>query len=158
MIHYTLSTGHTRHSPRSEVSDDALAFCRDLILRDGGRLMDVHHCVITREGGALACTVFRNQPSFDSGTHPHVPILTFGVASNDESSDLAWAPLESMYHQLTDHGILTSVDFAAAKRPESAPWIAALPIFASPAEAQWLADFERCVAWAFIDLLASSTE
>lgn len=77
--------------------------------------------------------------------------MTFGVAEDDEAADALWPELESLYLRIAEFPGLRSADFAAPRRPDRAPWCAAITILAGPDEACWIADFERCVAWAQIE-------
>ena len=152
ITHITLSTGHSRHSPRSEVSDDALSALApwlDHAVISGQReplpVPELSHfsAHVTNDQGLLLCTMYG-----PSGPHraskPYagdtIPIVTIGVAQSIRRGQELWA--------------LMRTQFGAAdiqKPPE--PWCAAaiLPgITAYPGMAEWLGDFERCLAWAWI--------
>lgn len=145
MIH-TINTGHERDSPRSEVSAAALAAVRPL-LRPGRRPvpgMAGYALAVAADGGALLATVY------GPGDRPCV---TFGVAADAGAAGPLWAALERQYLALTDLPGLRAADFRAPRPPSGLPWVSAMTILATPDEAGWIADLERCVAWAWIDSL-----
>lgn len=146
MIHYTLNTGDTRVSPRSEVGDHVI----DAI---GGMLVTGEHEIpqppgyrlkVTTVAGALIATVFRQAAD-------PVPLVTFGVAADAESADELWPIIERDYLRITELPGIRAADFQSPRRPSETPWCAAYTLFAEPAEAYWIADLERCVAWAWIE-------
>lgn len=100
-----------------------------------------YHCATTIADDAMLATVF----------HDRRPLVTFGVATNDAVAEELWPALESQYLQLGDMPGIRAADFAAPARPLHVPWCAAMAIFATPEEALWIADFERCLAWAWIE-------
>lgn len=141
--HITLSTGHTRRSPRSEVSDDtvkalqpwlqaALDYQDDYPLPGplGARDDFVAHAHI--KDGALICGV----------GHRHTgPLVTFGVAARSRQSGELWAWLCAQYG---------SADALVAP---AAPWcaVALHPSYMLQMGASaWLGDFERYVAWTWL--------
>jgi hypothetical protein len=89
---------------------------------------------VTSEGNALIVTVFAN----------HRPLVTFGVAADEPAEDLLWPALEE------HHRSLAGTD-SPARKPTSVPWVAAVVMFATPDEAFWIADLERCFAWAWLE-------
>ena len=143
--HITLSTGHTRRSPRAEVSDDtvqaltpwlqaALAYQHDYPLPGHlgayGYVMQAY----LREG-ALICHV---------GQLYAGPLVTFGVAARSRQSGELWAWLCAQYGSAT------------ALQAPGTPWCA---VHLHPAYMQqqrdlndWVGDFERCVAWTWLNL------
>lgn len=79
VIHYTLNTGHSRVSPRSEVSDNVIATLRPAIESPESSLgdlvpgLDDYRLVIPQMQHGLVSTVFRGQ----------APLVTLGVANTD---------------------------------------------------------------------------
>lgn len=144
MIHYTLNTGHTRDSPRSEVSDSAIAAVQHILTR--GETHEIpgttHVCGTATQGRGLICSV-RDIPGR--------PCVSFGVAFDEQSATGVWEALERLYLEISDKPPIAGVGFAAPHQPTSLPWCAATVIFATPDEASWIADFERVVAWAWIE-------
>jgi hypothetical protein len=140
LLHYTLNTGHTRASPRAEVADDILDLLRPLtapgdhpVPRTPG-----YRVVVPETGGGIVFTVYRHD----------VPLVTCGVADTPEASAELWPILERFYLGLTDSGPLASVGFSAPHQPEGLPWLAV--VLVSPQVPPWVADLERCMAWAFL--------
>lgn len=143
MIHYTLNTGHTRQSPRSEVDPQVIESLQPLLV-NGLHPLPVagYRAQITIEGTALRCTVRADRESR--------PLVSFGVATTEEDEGILWSAVQQLYHQLTDLPGLRSADFRSAQKPQSLPWCAAMTILMLPGES-WVADFERCLAWAWCD-------
>lgn len=145
MIHLTLNSGHVRESPRSEV-DDAVVATLTPFTAPGQRLLPIPGDYVVRtdqaEGGGLLATVFA------PGARP---CITVGVAANDSEADVVWPHLEQLYLRVTDLPGLRAADFEPPRRPVSTPWVVAVVIAAGPAEAYWMGDFERCLAWAYLE-------
>ena len=142
MNHYTLNTGHSRQSPRSEVADHVIEICRPLLM-PGEYVMpnDPHYTLaVPRMCHGWAGTVRR-------GTDR--PIVTFGCADTIEAAAEIWPELEALYLRLTDKRPFAGADFAAPSQP-ALPWCAAMTILPDPAM-DWLGDFERCMAWAWFE-------
>lgn len=147
--HLTLDTGHLRPSPRAEVGTNIRAALQPWLRStlDSGQpaalpAPDLHPytCQLTAEHGALLGTVFGPQPTA-AGTPD--PLVTFAVAPHREQGDLLWALLGQQF----------PAQRSGRTRPDE-PWCAVVlhPSLAlDPPAAQWLGDFERCVAWVWID-------
>jgi len=143
MLHYTFNTGHVRNSPRSEVGDDTIEFMARFVEPGEFALPDMFpgwRIKTTIDGLALISTLFFEK----------APTLTIGVALDTYSADMSWPLLESLYHNITELPNNRSADFSASKRPEPTPWCAVVLIDALAAE-PWMGDFERCLAWAWIE-------
>jgi hypothetical protein len=154
--HITLSTGHSRDSYRSEVSDEAVDVCADLIARitadhtsEPVRIPGVGDYYISGRSadGCLLATVWSGQPvpSLHDPSVP-APICTIGVAARERHGDRLWR----MLHQWGEMPIVTDPD-----RCPPAPWIGVAldaGIIAHLGAAHWLGDFERCLGWAWIEL------
>lgn len=143
MLHYTLNTGHTRESPRDEVRDDVLEALHPFTLP--GRHVLPHplsnfRVVVpqTRYGCMFSVYLGRN-----------VPIVSCGVADTLEAAAEIWPGLEDLYLHITDAGALAGADFAAPREPESLPWLAVV-LLGPVVGFDWLGDFERCLAWAWL--------
>jgi len=117
VIHYTVNTGHSRISPRDEVSREVIKKCIPWT-QAGTHTIPVPGWTIRtdRDSHGLICTLYRGP----------VPVVTFAVAASKDASDAVWSNLESFYYDLTDLPGHRSVDWKTAKQPESAPWIAAV--------------------------------
>lgn len=145
--HVTLDTGHGRRSPRSEVSDDVLAHVRDLI----AAALDGNHPALpvpgfrlsaSAAGGGLIATVLA-----DIGQDKDVPILTVGVARKSLGAGRLWTVLHK-----DRIGIPTPLATDVGDVP-AAPWVAArfeIGIIAV-SNPGWLGDFERVLAWAWLE-------
>ena len=141
IYHITLDTGDIATTPRSDASDHALSVLaphlkraittgRDIIPTQNFTLMASHR------GGALLATIL---------TMGGLPILTFGVAPTSRVSAKLWDALTSNREYQADPG-----------DPPPAPWIAVrMEAAASQSTLDpWMADYERCIAWAWIEGLA----
>lgn len=149
--HLTLNTGHVHLSPRSDVSAEAIAYCEGLIDRmialggvDGG-------------GGAI-------EGFGDYRAHGFVPLpgflvviveaqdgmclAQFATPASQEIAARAWR--EWMAHLATE----VRVGFTPPSEPPPHPWTGVMlegGLALHPDAALWLGDFERCVAWAWIE-------
>jgi len=150
--HVTLTTGHVRDSCRHEISDEALAACRDLlrqILAAEGALAKIpgvgdYHLSGTAAAACLVCTVWSGAPS--------VCIATIWVAAHSRCGARLWREL----HRWGETPVVTDPTCCP---PE--PWIAVAldtGIVQHPEAAHWLGDFERCLAWAWVEMEKSSND
>jgi len=173
LAHITLTTGHSRQSPRSEVSDEILVVVEGLLAaaidgaarsrgsRLGGpgrpaipRVTPACHLTAAAEGDALIATVWADEAPGAPGTP--APLTTIGVAASDDGAARLWRLLHESATKApgvpplaTDPG-----------RPPAAPWCAAridvgllvLPRATQMAAMGWMGDFERCVGWAWIEM------
>lgn len=144
IAHVTLTTGHTRLSSRSEVSDEAIDACRCLLaacVLDGGAAIPHVGPYVLRVSGAdtrcLTATVHRLTNDVLMAYGP--PLVTIGVAKHSRCGAALWARLGG-----------------AGDQPLT-PWCAVRlePALAAEgvgdgAPVHWLGDFERCLAWAWI--------
>lgn len=149
--HVTLATGHTRRSPRSEVADgvvQAMAF--GLRRAVTGDRIDVPYvddppCTMTAtgEGRCLIATVWG--PEYEGQP---VPLVTIGVATHARCGGPAWRLLH-------DHALLPSQTDRDRQPP--VPWCAARlepGVALHPSVAGWIGDYERCLAWAWIEVVS----
>lgn len=144
MIHYTLNTGHSRVSPRGEIAEGVLDRMTDW-LRDGDHQLPFPGWSVTTTshgGGMLFSLHFKSRP-----------VVTCGVALDDVAATEIWNPLESMYLRITELPGHRSADWQIPRRPESLPWLAV--VLVEPSDilmtADWIGDFERCMAWGFAE-------
>jgi len=89
------------------------------------------------QDGGLVVTVYGPEP--DIG--PRLPWVTFGVAHKSRHAEALWCLLVANFGA-----------HPTAKRP-SIPWCAVAVLPTAPLDPKilgWLADFERCIAWARI--------
>jgi hypothetical protein len=137
ILHVTLATGHASRSYRQDVTDAAVAALLPLVRADGtfpipsleGRLLRV-----TRSGRLLLATVIAE-----------APICTLAVADRSVGAQKLWQMIHKDTKAATD-----------PSKPPRAPWCAVRfePGFSVHFEDHpLLADFQRCLAWAFIESL-----
>lgn len=145
--HYTLNTGDTRTSPRSEVNDEAIA-ALSYLTAHGGQLPDPFTAfrveVHPAHGGAVF-TISRGRE----------PIVTCGLSWSEPGAAETWQAMEQLYLGLSDAMPQLFAPAAEPQKPQSLPWLTVLllPSLLTTARADiaWLADFERCLAWAIIE-------
>jgi hypothetical protein len=142
--HITLSTGHTARTSRANVSDVTiktlspwLKACIDYIddyplpgplgFRDGFVMSaSILH-------GGLVCRV---------GHMVGGPLVSFGVAARSRQSGELWAWMCAQYGS------------KEALQAPGTPWcaVALRPAYsAQPGISAWMGDFERCVAWTWLE-------
>jgi hypothetical protein len=146
LIHYTLNTGHSSPSPRSSFSDRILRdFSR--FLRNGTHPLPQipsYTCRVTLDGDVLLAAVYQGDRQ----------CVTFGVAPNDDAATALWPLLERLYLNLGDLPGLRSADLAVPHAPFTTPWCAVISWAATTSELRWLGDFERCLAWGWVEELS----
>ncbi len=132
MIHLTLLTGDSRESPRAEVADHVIDYMRGLLLPG-------EHDLPVMGGYRL---VVPTCPCGWLGTvqQDRVPIATIGVAANEAEADAIWPALVKVQQAVAQ---------VTCQRPPS-PWVCAALLASSPAF-DWLGDFGRCIAWAWME-------
>lgn len=138
--HITLATGHSRRSSRAEVGADTIAWLHPWLdkLLSGGVPFPLPEPGLAQysaaahiEQGGLVMTVFEGADA----------LVTFAVAGRSRQSAPLWV------YMTAQHGAtpgLTAPDV---------PWLAVAvraAFGAHPDSAEWLGDFERCVAWTFL--------
>jgi hypothetical protein len=140
--HMTLNTGNTRKSYRGEVSDDVLAAMRQMDLLKSRAKLPIaggYQLQTTIDQGGAAFTVFKGE----------VP-LGHCVLAVDANDAAYWEFIERLYLNITDKA---PVDWVLPDKPLSVPWLAVvlLGLHHDVESAQWLRDFERCMAWLLIE-------
>ena len=148
LYHLTFNTGDVRLSPRAEVSNDVLQIMREKGMpgsadgdSDFGFIAGYHVC-ITRYAKAAVFSLFKD------GKEP-IPLALCGLALSENHN--LWNQLESAYLAVTDKH---PVGWDAPEEPESTPWLAVvlLPGLVQDMNTmQWLANFERSLAWLIIE-------
>lgn len=132
LLYLTISTGRVRRSPRSEVSDDVIRALRPLVEAGGGAIKATgdYRVGITRDGRDALFTV----------TCDGIPVRTCGLAA--EGPAAIWRALLALLPAAGDAG----------QPPSETPWLAVV-IHENEANPYlyWLADFERCLAWAILE-------
>lgn len=145
--HVTLTTGACGRSWRHEISPEAMhvvAAMLDAVLveREVGIPATDPPCTVsvTAEGRCMIATVYG--PDYQ---RMRTPLATFGVAAKARCG----APLWRVMHHHAVGVIATRED----ERPNE-PWCAVRlepGIAIHESAAHWLGDFERCLAWAWLD-------
>ena len=141
--HLTLNSGHIARTSSADVAADTRAVMAawleaaikyvDPYLLPGPLGAQRYSASIAIERGSMLCTVFA--PPLD-------PLVTFGVARRSRQAAELWPLLRAQFGGKP--GI---------KMPGE-PWCAVHihPVFAEQFGASaWIGDFERCVAWAWIE-------
>ena len=142
--HITMTTGHVARSYRADVTDATLAALAPWLQAAIGSgqqhplpgLPQYAAAAFVQDGG-LVVTVYGSQPA--TGTRQ--PLATFGVAQRSRHGEALWALLVANFGA-----------HAKARRPGE-PWCAVAlhpTLVLDPAATEWLGDFERCVAWAWL--------
>lgn len=145
--HVTLNTGDTRRSPRSEVSDEAVIVCRDLIDRATAGAeprIPGQDATLTMaaEGRCALATVW--------ALADHAPLVTIGFAAHSRCAPRLWEILHDPASRMPQQPPIAT---RIGERPD-APWCAArieIGLALHVEDAHWLGDFERCLAWAWIE-------
>lgn len=127
--HYTIRTGHLRRSPRSEVGDEIITMLRPM-LTPGSHVIpgfEAYECRTSVHGGTLTGTVAKGP-----------------------------AEIATIYVCTDAAGLADAIETTGAKptKPLSAPacLVDLHPALALASDASsWLGDFERCLAWAWIE-------
>lgn len=147
LVHVTLSTGHVRDSPRSEVSKetiDALAPVLEQLLAGDEIAVPWVSGDYTINGAAggdcFIATIW---------SRGGAPVVTIGCARGPREAVRLWEQLHAtaVIDELQPQTI-------AGAAPLGERWCAArleIGIAAHPDTAHWLGDFERCLAWTWID-------
>lgn len=150
--HITLSTGHCRRSPRSEVHDETL----DILVpwlnqaRSSGDIVPLPVAPLSHFGArvikdiGLVVTIYGPRGPHTPG-QPHsgewLPLATLGIAQRSRESADLWASLQANF------GGKPGVTAPAT------PWVAVAihdTIGGYLDALQWLGDLERCIAWAWV--------
>lgn len=138
--HFTIDSGHNRRSPGTEVGQDTIAMLTPWLGRcikscqveplpvpDLARFGAQAKII----GGGLVMTVFADMTA---------PLVTFGVATRSRQSEEVWAAIAE----------------GAPGNPPPTPWVSVKlhKAVAAPMSngLAWLGDFERCIAWAWVNL------
>jgi hypothetical protein len=132
--HETINTRHTRRSFRSEVEPDVLEMVAGWLASDLIKLPGGYSCIVMyRSGHCLQAEVH---------TPGGVRLVVIGVASHARCGQSLWLRLEGL-------------PGAKPAEPWCAAWLDSAGQAADPTAYHWLGDFERCLAWAFLDSVAA---
>lgn len=153
ITHLTLNSGHTARTPRSDVSASVTKLLADWLPTavNSGRshalpVPELSHFsaqVFVQDGGLVVTVSAPLGPHVPGQAHvgQTIPLVTFGVAQRSRQGAALWAML------------LQAFGAKPGLQEPGAPWCAvavhpSLGAFTGPVD--WLGDFERCVAWAWI--------
>ena len=150
--HITINTGHNARTSRADVADDVLAIVApwlQSIINTGNKtplpVTELSHfsAVAYVQDGGLVVTVYGPSGPHKQGqpASADIPLVTFFVAQRSRHSEPLWAMLLANF--VHPDGI----------KQQSAPWCAVVvhpSAIAHRDSLEWLADFERCVAFAWI--------
>jgi len=135
LAHLTLTTGHARRSPRSEVAPEIITKLRPIVAKGGGALWNTGFGVVVVERG-------QGSWIYDL-SHEGVEAIRCYLVAEPDASDRMWQR--------------ASANHPNAVRPPTVPWLAVeiLPdgvlYLASRMDiVQVMGDLERCVAWALL--------
>jgi hypothetical protein len=135
ILHVALQAGHSYRSYREPADEAAIASLRPLIVADGEHpipMLDERKLWVTRSGRLLLATVWAQ-----------TPLCTIAVADQAVGADKLWL----MIHE--DTQATTRAD-----HPPHPPWCAVrfeAGLVGRPEDKVWLASFERCLAWAWVE-------
>lgn len=134
--HITIDTGHVRASPRAEVADPVVTMLRAWISRAlAGEPVNMGEvgCVMTAQqrGESLIAEVSDRELR---------PLATIGVGTGVGAADV-WRELHADARSAATSG----------DSPPGTPWVAARLRPDIGRAASWLGDFERCLAWAWME-------
>ena len=135
MYHLTLLTGHTRESPRSEVADHVIDVLRPW-------LAPGTHPITQVPGGYSLVVPVVERGYLATVQQGRVPIASIGVAADEGEAEIIWPALVELQRVVAE---------PVATRPTTTPWCAVALLVVSPAMSDWLGDFERCLAWAYLE-------
>jgi hypothetical protein len=136
ILHVNLQTNKTFLSHRQDVTDAAIETLRPLMQADGE--YDVpsisgRKIWITRSGKLLLATVQAENP-----------VCTIAVAAQEVGADRLWQMLHDGLKLATRPDYLPGENPWAALRTE-------VGLADHPEDLEWLADFERCLAWTWLE-------
>lgn len=158
----TLTTGHVRDSYRTEVGPGIVEALRPLIERalTGEHVQipgvqPVHTITGGAHGRCVSLTVWAPPlsplafPAARDVADRPVPIVEIGIAPHSRCGAVLWRSLHEMGERFGG-GVATDPE-----RCPPEPWVAAL-LYGPLAEIyldsmEWLGDFERCLAWAWVE-------
>lgn len=140
--HVTLTTGDLARTSRDDVAPEVTSLLAEWLapivnsgLRHPLPVPELAHfsAQAAVQDGSLLVTVYAG---------PTVPLVTFGVARRSRHGPALWALLTAAFE--TRAGLVMP----------ASPWVAVAlhPALSAGAVApDWLGDFERCIAWAWLN-------
>lgn len=143
--HITLSTGHLARTSRADVTDGTIKALRPWLKAalDYGDPYPLPGPLGVRDGFVMSASVEGGGLVCHVGHQVDGPLVTFGIAARSRQSGELWAWLCAQYGSRE-----------ALIAPET-PWcaVALLPAYlVQHGVSVWIGDFERCVAWTWLEL------
>ncbi|MFN0167826.1 MAG: hypothetical protein ACKV22_15470 [Bryobacteraceae bacterium] len=128
--HLTLNTGHSSKSLRTEVDENIVEIVSQRLADDAFDLPGGYRCVLTH----------RTSKSFEAElqTKGGAKLVSMGFAAEPSTGAAVWDRLVA----------------ADEPQPPTVPWLAIRlhqGLAGDTTATSWLDDFERCLAWAFLD-------
>ena len=150
LLHIMLNMNHRRRSPRSEVSQEAIALLSALIQKSAFPIpgQAAYRCDVFEPGGRCPC--------FQVLDADGVSLVTFGVGLGMDSSQALWIALHARANFL-NLKIKTQLESA----PPRTPWVGVLlepALLAGSPAMKWLEDFVRCLSWSVLDRALSRAD
>jgi len=149
MDHLTLNTGHKRVTLASEVEPEVVQMLMPLVVGANGQPVPMptaeatHTISIETDGTSMRASIHPTQRGFS------MPVVTFAVCLVPDAGHKLWAELH--------RPMPTATRFSGAPKR---PWIAVrLELYLelqAPEFIDLLGDFERCLAWTFVEYVSSS--
>lgn len=142
--HITISTGHVARTSRADVTDETIKALSPWLKACMAYInpYPLPGPLGTRDGFVMAASIERGGLICHVGHQDDGPLVTFGIAARSRQSGELWAWLCAQYG---------SRDALTAP---SVPWcaVALHPAYMlQHGVSAWMGDFERCVAWTWID-------
>lgn len=142
--HITLQTAHSRNIEKSEISAESIEFCTDLIT---SCLLNPNEKVSIKnfDGYYFSAGNTGGKSLFGTVWYGELPLVTFVVAKKSRNAAKVWQELHRnvTLEAKTDVKDVPSVPFIAVSVQVTANLV--------PDAMSWLGDFERCIAWAWMD-------
>lgn len=151
--HITLNTGHLARTQRAGVDPEVTALLApwlQVIVNSGQahplpvpELAHISAQAFVQDGGLVVTVSAPAGPHTPGKPHtgPAMPLVTLGVAQRSRQGAALWALLVNAFGQKPGLQEPGAPWLAVALHPSAAAYTGAL---------DWLGDFERCIAWAWI--------
>lgn len=139
LYHVTVTTGHARKSPRSEVSDDTINILKtwisDMLKGDLRGIVDSHYSCRAGQYNAKMIEFIISRLSDD---FKQVDLVRFVVCNHSRRKNVAWALVGGK-------GDAPDTPFCAVQLFDNF-------LLQDLEHLSFFGDFERCIAWAWLDM------
>ena len=155
LCHYTLNTGHSRQSPRHEVSNSVIAALKAVVASGYGPIPETPLYVqMAGEYRSAMFTIGRRLGA------ENVPLVECGFGLNAKDVQQWWDNLIDIHDSFSGK---MPIPIASREPPRTTPLLAVyiMPtamIYCDPKTAELLGDLERCIAWTCVELMASDLD